>query len=426
MKAFGIFAAAIFLFGTSVLVLAKQVQFQPWVKTGQEARYEALMEANRILNAPRESSAVAKFSCDATEFDFGTMRVGEETSHTFVIGNAGDADLAISDAGTSCSCLSNDFGSLVIAPGETKEIVLTWSPYKLDKQFYKYQKIRTNDPEREEVILAVKGKAMTSLAANVAQIGMRMSPDSKGMSESFEIYSEVWPEIEVKHVEVLPAIGVCEVSDSVQKAGNFIAGEPQVSKTILFTADAPDEMVRGAVRVSVKPPQEVIDSRLNAQGKISDGLTWLDDETVLLEVPFELKPIRQMSLYASFIETRRGIDVPSQYDVKLELGNLFKSDTEGHSWVVIGKLRGNRRPTELTASISGIENLKVRLDVKRTESGEIGNSFRLELFADGPLPAGIYNRQQAAILRIEAPGLPGEELLEIPVNLKVIADSERR
>lgn len=426
MKAFGIFAAAIFLFGTSVFVFAKQVQFQPWVKTGQEKRYEALLEANRILNAPRESSSVAKFQCSDTEYDFGTMRVGEESSHTFVIENAGDADLAISDAGTSCSCLSNDFGSLVIAPGETKEIVLTWSPYTLDKEFYKYQKVRTNDPEQEEVILAVKGKAMTSLAANVAQVGMRMAPDSKGMSESFEIYSEAWSEIDVKQIEVLPAIGVCEVTDALDKVDNFFTADPQVSKTISFTADAPEAMTRGAVRIFVKPPQDVIDSRKAANGEFSDGLNWLDEETVLLEVPFELKPIRQMSLYASFIETRRGIDVPSQYEVKLELGTLFESETEGHSWVVIGKLRGNQRPSELSASISGVRNLDVRLDVDRTDAGEIGNSFRMELVATGPLPVGIYNRQQAAILRIEAPGLPGEELLEIPVNLKVLADSERR
>jgi hypothetical protein len=99
-------------------------------------------------------------------FMFGTMRVGDDKSHDFVIKNEGDADLILKTGKTTCKCTRFGFGAVeetakkeaVVKPGESITLTMNWNGGKVaDRGFRHGGDLFTNDPKNTTLKLAVEG-----------------------------------------------------------------------------------------------------------------------------------------------------------------------------------------------------------------------------------------------------------------------------
>ena len=96
------------------------------------------------------------------------VQVGEilemqNVEHTFMIKNAGSAELQITDVKPSCGCSVADFDK-VIAPGQEGKVHIKIDGKKIGAgAFDKAFAVKTNDPENEQFNLAVQGTVTKAL-----------------------------------------------------------------------------------------------------------------------------------------------------------------------------------------------------------------------------------------------------------------------
>jgi hypothetical protein len=107
-----------------------------------------------------EASAPHAFA-PFTSFDFGDIYKGEVISHIFVIKNEGTADLVIKDfvGGCGCEIISAD---KVIPPGKEGKAQIEINTATQMGQISKPATLRTNDPERPNIVLTLTANVLTS------------------------------------------------------------------------------------------------------------------------------------------------------------------------------------------------------------------------------------------------------------------------
>ncbi|MBE0673076.1 MAG: DUF1573 domain-containing protein [Bacteroidales bacterium] len=107
----------------------------------------------QLANAP-----VIKLESDV--FDIGKMPVNQTKEVEFKYVNTGKSDLNIRFIRSTCGCTAVQQGKSIIAPGETASIKAIFSsganPGLQHKNIYVY----TNDPNKSEIILTIKGEVV--------------------------------------------------------------------------------------------------------------------------------------------------------------------------------------------------------------------------------------------------------------------------
>ncbi|MEX2561162.1 MAG: DUF1573 domain-containing protein, partial [Pirellulales bacterium] len=111
-----------------------------------------------------------KLEVDHDEFDFGVMNVGQSGRHAFTVRNAGDADLVLHEAGTTCKCTLLDMPGGRIKPGETRQVRLEWTTEKPTEHFRHGAGIWTNDPKIRQLKLALTGKVRAFLSSSADRV----------------------------------------------------------------------------------------------------------------------------------------------------------------------------------------------------------------------------------------------------------------
>jgi hypothetical protein len=95
------------------------------------------------------------------EHDFGTIDQNTTNPKTFVFTNTGSEPLIISDAKGSCGCTVPQYPREPIAPGETGEIQVVYSPGKQINQQTKSVTITANT-EPKTTVLRIKANVVAS------------------------------------------------------------------------------------------------------------------------------------------------------------------------------------------------------------------------------------------------------------------------
>ncbi|MFM7160475.1 MAG: DUF1573 domain-containing protein, partial [Planctomycetaceae bacterium] len=116
-------------------------------------------EATRVTTAPPIASQgpYPKAVFTETEHFFGSMEVGQEDAHEFLIKNEGEAELEIAKGSTTCQCTISEVGNNKIPPGGTATITLRWKPTQQTQNFEKGAEILTNDPVNPVFQLKILG-----------------------------------------------------------------------------------------------------------------------------------------------------------------------------------------------------------------------------------------------------------------------------
>ncbi len=109
-----------------------------------------------------ELAKAPKIEFKETKYEFGTLKQGERTSHDFEFKNTGKSDLVIRKIKTTCGCTATKPEKMVIKPGETSKIKVTFnSSGKRGKQ-NKTITVTTNSPEKSSVALKIVGEVLVS------------------------------------------------------------------------------------------------------------------------------------------------------------------------------------------------------------------------------------------------------------------------
>ena len=145
--------------GTAALVALTR----PW-RVGE---FDPQAEKARVV----ESSA--KVEVEATTHQFGSLPLGNDGEHTFVIRNVGTAPLTLTKGATSCSCTVADFDSRhggddaaekSIPAGGQAEVRLKWRG-KTDGPFRQQATVLTSDPGRPEIVFVIEGQVVPAWRA---------------------------------------------------------------------------------------------------------------------------------------------------------------------------------------------------------------------------------------------------------------------
>lgn len=426
MKKFFLSLIPIAIFGLSVFGLTRMVKFQPWTRTGQEEEFKEFKKIISIPMADASAEQRPRVECPDTEFDFGLMPPFSEGKHTFTIRNTGDDQLVLKNGGKSCNCLDMEFAAVLLQPNESKDIVVTWNTDKAGK-LAQYVKILTNSPETPELQLWVTGSVATILDASAAGFGYGSLVAKEVRSQEFFLYSGVWDNIVIDRIETSNDDLRCEIlsvpSDVealpklVGKSDKPTEIKGRVDLKLTVTAQANGGERVENIKIYVRPPKQDIDPNTTADASpLSLGAMYSSlrpDGTLLIELPVSTTVVRQLSLYGPAI---------ADGDKKLiDLGKL-RTKSPARDWSLIAKIRGDHKPTEMKVRLTGIEGVSAKVEPIEN-SREAGASYRITIHADEKLRLGAYNREDAGRLVIEAPGLPGEELLEFRVELDVLEEN---
>ncbi len=120
-----------------------------------------------------------------TLYDFGVLPRFTNASHLFEIRNEGKAPLKLEQGPSSCSCTILGLESSTILPGESAEIKLEWTLKFKEGPFSQSATIYTNDPERKEIELVVKG--LTETRFGLSEPSLAFSSLSIGETAAQEV-----------------------------------------------------------------------------------------------------------------------------------------------------------------------------------------------------------------------------------------------
>lgn len=137
---------------------------------------------------------------DATEFNFGTMAVGEEGARTFVVRNHGTATLQLQPGDTTCHCTSLTIVDQEIPPGKQGSVRLRWVGDAAASEFHQGAEIRTNDPHRSRILLRVVGRMTVLLGASPETVVYADVRGEKPRTQRLIVFSQEWEQFEIANV----------------------------------------------------------------------------------------------------------------------------------------------------------------------------------------------------------------------------------
>ncbi len=111
---------------------------------------ENIIQAEKRDSEINVGAPIAKF--DKEIFDFGKVQEGEIVKTTFTITNDGKSDLIISNAKSTCGCTVPEWPKEAIAPGETKEIKVSFNTSGKPNKQSKAVTLTTNTEQGREIL----------------------------------------------------------------------------------------------------------------------------------------------------------------------------------------------------------------------------------------------------------------------------------
>lgn len=127
-------------------------------------------------------------------YNFGKMMLGETKSWVFQVKNSGSQPLELRLGETTCKCTFVSEGVLdkdgkeptIVAPGDTLDVELQWTPVDNSMDFHQSAELKTNDPARELVMLQIRGRVASAVELQPEYIAVPNVNSSDGATK--EVY----------------------------------------------------------------------------------------------------------------------------------------------------------------------------------------------------------------------------------------------
>lgn len=223
MKPLPILLGVIALCG-AIGVISWVSQTTPAIAVVEDPDVPAVNPLTPVTSGPKPKAVL-----EEEQFDFGSMILGGEGSHAFVIRNDGEGPLTLKEGKIACKCTVPTIPKEPIPPGESAEVVMAWKPLDASTAFDKFAEIWTNDPDNEKLTLRITGvvRDLVQLQPNppwpVSSVGENEAVTFEGViasgEDSFEILS-IEPSADWITVESRPLTE----EELLKFAGNAISG----------------------------------------------------------------------------------------------------------------------------------------------------------------------------------------------------------
>lgn len=147
---------ALTVFITAIVVIAALCAAS-FIRARQSA--SGATAARAVQTSPTRAVAVPgpAIQVDAEVYDFGTVNAGDLVNHTFIITNAGDQTLEISDVHTSCGCTTAGDYAHEIEPGRTGALPIQFNSVNKSGPVTKTIRITSNASNQPEVTVTIAG-----------------------------------------------------------------------------------------------------------------------------------------------------------------------------------------------------------------------------------------------------------------------------
>jgi hypothetical protein len=117
----------------------------------------ATLEEDFSYMSGEERAQAPKIEFSELEHDFGTIKQGEKAIHNYTFVNTGKSDLVIRKIRTTCGCTATNPEKMVIKPGETSHITVTYNSAGKRGKEQKTITVITNDPQQSSIALKIIG-----------------------------------------------------------------------------------------------------------------------------------------------------------------------------------------------------------------------------------------------------------------------------
>ena len=148
-----------------------------------------------------EESGTPKVVLEHMEFDFGRLDPNTKEFHEFEIENEGDGNLRLKKAGHSCDCIKAQLNRTVVPPGESAVARIMWDTRFATDAYRHHILIRTNDPEKPEFRLRIKGMVAQKITSDPRLVNLpplsSVSPKSSGNTL---VFSQLYEDFKIESV----------------------------------------------------------------------------------------------------------------------------------------------------------------------------------------------------------------------------------
>lgn len=166
-----------------------------------------------------------------TEHNFGTFKeeAGNQ-SHRYDFTNKGNDTLKIYSVKAACGCTTVDWTKTGIAPGGKGFVSITYDPRNRPGPFNKTVDVRTNDPDKPNITLAVKGdvtprqrtiaddypQKLGNLRFGSAQLVIQNATTNAVKTDTMKIYNEWGQTMTFTFTKLPPYIAVKAVPEKLK------------------------------------------------------------------------------------------------------------------------------------------------------------------------------------------------------------------
>ncbi len=135
---------------------------------------------------------------------FGSMQLRGTKTHTFVLKNTGDKPLTLEQRDTSCMCTLSQLEAERLMPGETTNVVLTWTPKHTSENFTQTAEIGTNDPRTPLLTLRISGIVQKAIELSPSTVDLRSFTANESREAVLDVLSYYGDDLEIEKLEILP------------------------------------------------------------------------------------------------------------------------------------------------------------------------------------------------------------------------------
>jgi hypothetical protein len=245
--------------------------------------------ANLEPSPPTQEDPPPRVVVPEPEHEFGVMDPLQSASHAFALHNQGEGPLRLWRGSTTCKCTLSEIDKRVIPPGESGEVVLTWNTGRKHQRYDHSATVMTNDPERPELQLHVRGVVRADLRAEPEELILTRVEPNQPSRISGLVYTQLPKPFEIVHAS-------CTLD------GSSVSFEPASSAALEELA------ATGGYRIHVELPAGLSSGQVDGMVQLTARREGAEtDET--LEIPLVAKVLRRLAVYGPAVDETGTVDL---------------------------------------------------------------------------------------------------------------------
>ncbi|MBI2560306.1 MAG: DUF1573 domain-containing protein [Planctomycetes bacterium] len=124
---------------------------------------------------------------ETNKFDFGKICEKEKVEYIFKYKNRGSSKLVIHEVKTTCDCTAANANLTELEPGESGEIMVTYTASNKTGKFEKAVIVISNDPNTSHYVLLISGEVVREVIADPEYIDFGLIPTGERSSKSVKL-----------------------------------------------------------------------------------------------------------------------------------------------------------------------------------------------------------------------------------------------